>query len=368
MRFALSDSPVQLAYDLVDFPSVSREEAEIVTALAESLSSYRHLQVKRDGNALIATVCQDINRQNVASQGPKERVIVAGHVDTVPIKNNGYAQWVEREGEKYLWGRGSVDMKSGLACLLNVAAILENPRVDVTYVVYDCEEIEESANGLKRLLAKYPEEFSGAKLAIIAEPTGGKIEAGCNGTLRVLLKTRGITAHSARAWKGKNAIHLAAPLLDRLAKYQPKNVEIDGLVYREGLNCTWISGGVAKNSIPDECTLTVNYRFAPNKTGAEAIAHVEEVFAGLDYELIVDDLSLGAMPGLGTQLGSELLELCQGQVGPKYGWTDVARFAALGIPALNFGPGDPMDCHTDQEACRVSEIELVRERLLNFLK
>lgn len=346
----------ELAFSLVNFPSVSREEAPLVNQIEDIWRGYRHLQVTRVGNTLVAST----------NLGRAQRVIVAGHIDTVPIKDNGYARWIEEEGQPALWGRGSVDMKSSVAVLLHLSAILTAPKVDVTWVVYDCEEIEETANGLRKLITERPDLLAG-DLAIIGEPTSGNIEAGCNGTLRVKVSTRGITCHSARAWVGKNAIHGAAPILTALATYQPETVEIDGLAYRECLNATWIEGGVARNSLPDSCVVTVNYRFAPNKTGAQALAEVECVFAGIPCNITVDDLAEGALPGLGSELGQRLSELAGGQVYPKYGWTDVARFTALGIPALNFGAGDPLRCHTDDEACEVSQIYRVCKVLKDFL-
>lgn len=348
--------PAELAFALVDFPSVSRGEKPLVDELEAIWRNYMHLQVSRIGNTLVA-------RTNL---GLAQRVIVAGHIDTVPIKNNGYAKWICESDERSLWGRGSVDMKSSVAVMLHLSAILSNPKVDITWVIYDCEEIEENANGLKKLIAEKPDLLVG-DLAIIGEPTGGNIEAGCNGTLRVKVATSGITCHSARAWVGKNAIHGVAPIVTALADYQPKTVEIDGLEYRECLNATWIEGGVALNSLPDSCVVTVNYRFAPNKTGEQALAEVKRVFAGIDCEITVDDLAEGALPGLGSKLGQKLCELAGGKVYPKYGWTDVARFRELGIPALNFGAGNPLRCHTDEEACQETQIDWFFSVLKDFL-
>jgi succinyl-diaminopimelate desuccinylase len=244
-------------------------------------------------------------------------------------------------------------MKAGVAVQLKLAAELVAPAVDVTWIWYDNEEVASDLNGLGRLAANRPDLLAG-DFAILGEPTNSLVEGGCNGTMRVELRTRGKRAHSARAWVGVNAIHAAAPILDILAAYEPRSIEVDALVYREGLNAVAISGGVAGNVIPDECVVTVNYRFAPDKTGAEAEAHLRKVFAG--FELIVTDSADGARPGLDAPLARDFLAAVGGEARPKYGWTDVARFSALGIPAVNYGPGDPLLAHADDERVAVDQI------------
>jgi succinyl-diaminopimelate desuccinylase len=226
----------------------------------------------------------------------------------------------------------------------------------VTWIWYDHEEVSYDLNGLGRLARNHPELLAG-DFAILGEPTNALVEGGCNGTLRVDLTTRGLRAHSARAWVGRNAIHGAAPILAALAAYVPREVEVDGLVYRESLNAVGVSGGVAGNVIPDECTVTVNYRFAPSRSGEEAVEHVRELFAGVpDVELAVTDLAEGARPGLDAPLAQEFLAAVGGTALPKYGWTDVARFSALGIPAVNYGPGDALLAHADDERVDTAQI------------
>ena len=225
--------------------------------------------------------------------------------------------------------------------------------VDLTWIWYDNEEVATELNGLGRLAANFPELLAG-DFAILGEPTNSLVEGGCNGTMRVELRTAGIRAHSARAWVGVNAIHAASPILDILAAYEPRSIEVDGLVYREGLNAVAISGGVAGNVIPDECVVTVNYRFAPDKKSAEAESYLRSVFPALD--LVVTDCADGARPGLDAPLARQFLAAVGGEAKPKYGWTDVARFSALGIPAVNYGPGDPLLAHTDNERVAVDQI------------
>ena len=236
--------------------------------------------------------------------------------------------------------------------------------VDVTWIFYDCEEVEAARNGLKSLAENHPERMAG-DLAILLEGTNGLIEGGCQGTMRVAVRTHGRRAHSARSWLGVNAIHLAAPILARLAEYEPRTVEVDGLTFREGLNAVAISGGVAGNVIPDACEVRVNYRFAPDRSEADAEAHLRELFGEWDVEII--DSAPGARPGLDTDLARTLARVVGGEPSAKLGWTDVARFSGLGIPAVNFGPGDPSLAHTREEYVVLERIGAAEEALVRFL-
>ena len=338
----LTSSSIELTAALCDIESVSGNEKQIADAVEAAVSRCAHLEVVRDQDAVVA-------RTNL---GRDRRVVIAGHLDTVPVNNN----LPSRIHGDELIGRGTVDMKAGVAVQLKLAAELSEPIVDVTWIWYDHEEVEEELNGLGRLARNRPDLLQG-DFAILGEPTNGVIEGGCNGTLRMSVTARGIRAHSARAWVGRNAIHAAAPILERLAAYTPREVEVDGLVYRESLNAVGVSGGIAGNVIPDECTVTINYRFAPNRTGEEAAEHVRELFTGIDgLEFELTDLAEGARPGLDAPLAQDFVNAIGGEARPKYGWTDVARFSALGIPAVNYGPGDPMRAHTDDERVDTSQI------------
>ena len=291
-------------------------------------------------------------------------MVLAGHLDTVPIAGNVPA----RLADGVLHGCGTADMKSGLAVMLRVAHLVGTgaiaPRVDLTWITYDCEEIEAARNGLGRLARTRPDELAG-DLAILLEPTDGLVEGGCQGTLRVRVETRGVRAHSARSWLGSNAIHAAAPVLGRLAAYEARVVEVDGLTYREGLNAVAISGGVAGNVIPDECAVTVNYRFAPDRSEDDALAHVRDVFDGFLVELT--DSAPGARPGLDGRVAGEFVAAVGGRARAKLGWTDVARFGPLGIPALNFGPGDPNLAHKPEEHVAVQQVLDAETALIRFL-
>jgi succinyl-diaminopimelate desuccinylase len=337
----LTASSVDLTRALVDIESVSGDEGPIADAVEAALRPLAHLEVLRDGDAVIART----------SLGRDRRVVIAGHLDTVPVNDNLPSRL---DADGILWGRGTTDMKGGCAILLKLAAELPAPNVDVTWVWYDHEEVEATLNGLGRIARTHPE-WLAADFAILAEPTDAEIEGGCNGTLRVEVRTTGRRAHSARAWAGDNAIHAAAPVLQRLAEYVPAEVEVEGLVYREGLNAVGIRGGVAGNVIPDECVVTVNYRFAPSRDASSAAAHMREVFAGYDVRLT--DLAEGARPGLDDPLAQAFVAAIGSEARPKYGWTDVARFSALGIPAVNYGPGDPALAHADDERVPIEQIE-----------
>lgn len=335
---------------LCDIESVSGNEATLAGEIQGALRSASHLEVTRVGDTVVA-------RTNL---GRSSRVVIAGHLDTVPVNDN----LPTREVDGWLWGRGTVDMKAGVAVQLVLAAQIAEPAVDVTWVWYDNEEVEAERNGLGRVAREHPELLAG-DFAILGEPTGGEVEGGCNGTLRASVRLSGVRAHSARSWVGVNAIHAAAPVLRVLADYEAAEVDVDGLVYREGLNAVAISGGVAGNVIPDECVVTVNYRFAPSKDAAAALAHIESVFA--PHPVILLDVAEGARPGLDHPAVQRFLANVGASAKPKYGWTDVARFSALGIPAVNFGPGDPLLAHADDERVELAEIDSVEARLRAWL-
>ena len=349
-------SASELTRQLVDIPSVSGDEGTIADAVEAALRAAGHLEVLRDGDAVIA-------RTNL---GRSQRVAIAGHLDTVPINGNLPSRLEDGRDGPTLWGRGTVDMKGGCAVMLALAVQVPEPIVDVTWIWYDNEEVDSSLNGLGRIARERPELLE-ADFAIIGEPSGAEIEGGCNGTIRVDVITRGRRAHSARAWMGENAIHAAAPVLERLAAYVPDEVEVDGLVYRESLSAVRISGGVAGNVIPDLNTVHVNYRFAPSRSGEQALAHLHELFAGLPVEIVVADVAEGARPGLDAPLAQAFVAAVGAEARPKYGWTDVARFSALGIPAVNYGPGDPLLAHADDERVPLAQIERVETGLRRWL-
>ena len=347
----LTADPVELTAALVDVPSVSGGESALADAVQAALAAQApHLQLLRSGNTVLART----------DYGHPQRVLLAGHLDTVPIAGN----LPSRRSGDLLYGCGTSDMKSGDAMILHLAATVPDAVYDLTVVLYDCEEVEAARNGLGRIEREYPD-WLAAQLAILAEPTSGLVEAGCQGTLRVTLRTAGRRAHSARSWLGDNAIHAAGPVLARLAQYRPRDVDIDGCTYREGLQAVSISGGVAGNVVPDACEVQINFRFAPDRSLADAQQHVRDVLDGFDLEFT--DGAAGALPGLGAPVTQEFLAAIGIEPVAKYGWTDVSRFAALGIPALNFGPGDPNQAHTRDEHVRTDLITTCTHALRRYL-
>ena len=350
----LSLSSVELTRAICDIPSVSGDETTLADAIVAAIRDLPHLEVYRDGDTIVART----------HLGRAQRAVIAGHIDTVPINANVPTRFVDVDGVPSLWGRGTVDMKGGVAVQLKLAAELTDPRLDITWMWYDHEEVAAELNGLTRLARTRPDLFAG-DFAILGEPSNGQVEGGCNGNLRVVVRTHGVRAHSARAWVGENAIHAAAPVLARLAEYRPRTIEVEGLAYREGLNAVRVSGGIAGNVIPDLCEVEGNYRFAPSRSIEEAEAHVRDVFAGFETEVV--DRASGARPGLDAPLAQEFLAAVGAEPRPKYGWTDVARFSAMGVPAVNYGPGDPSLAHHDQERVPLAQIEDVERGLRAWL-
>ncbi|HEU5332623.1 MAG TPA: succinyl-diaminopimelate desuccinylase [Actinocrinis sp.] len=353
----LSLDACALTEALVDIPSVSEQEKPLADAIEQALLALPGLTVRRLGENVVAHT----------DFGLPRRVVLAGHIDTVPIADNVPSR---REGG-ILFGCGTCDMKSGVAVQLKVAAAVgaaaaaggPAPAHDLVFAFYDCEEIESARNGLGRIAREHPDWLAG-DFAVLLEPTDGVLEGGCQGTLRARIALSGKRAHSARSWLGDNAIHHAAPVLARLAQYRAREVEVDGLLYHEGLNAVGISGGVAGNVIPDECSVVVNFRFAPHRSEQDAAQHVREVFEGYPVEIV--DSAPAARPGLTLPAAASFAALIDAPPRAKYGWTDVARFSALGVPAVNYGPGDPNQAHTRDEHVDLARVREAEALLLDW--
>lgn len=346
----LSADVVALTTALVDMESVSGDEALIADAIEAALRGIDGLEVWRHSNSLVART----------SLGREERVVIAGHVDTVPVNANLPA----RNDGTDLHGLGACDMKGGVAVALSLAASLPEPNRDVTYIFYECEEVEADRNGLTLLAGVRPEVLVG-DFAVVMEPSNAVIEAGCQGTIRVDVTTTGRRAHAARSWNGVNAIHAAGEILARLAAYTPRQPVIDGLRYHEGLNAVFISGGVAGNVLPDRCTVSINHRFAPDRTVEQAAEHLRETFHGFEVE--ISDSAPGAVPGLDRPAAAAFVEAVGGEVNPKFGWTDVARFSAMGTPAVNFGPGNPELAHRQDEFVPLAQLHSCLDQMTRWL-
>ncbi|MCT1655181.1 succinyl-diaminopimelate desuccinylase [Brachybacterium muris] len=350
---------VELTAAIVDIESVSGNERALAGAVEQALRSHApHLEVIRDGDTVIART----------HRGLDQRVVLAGHLDTVPVAGNLPSSRRSRKGREELVGRGTCDMKGGVAVLLRLAVEADAAPMDLTWIFYDHEEVAAADNSLTRIAAEHPEYLAG-DFAILGEPTSAGVEGGCKGTMKLAVTARGVAAHSARDWVGDNAIHHLAPVLQRLADYEARRAVVDGLEYREALNAVAITGGIAGNVIPDHARIDVNYRFAPDTTAAQAEAHVRQVLEGLDVEIEVFDSAEGALPGLDTAPARAFLAALGDdvRVDAKQGWTDVSRFAALGVPAVNFGPGDPLLAHTDDEHVPIEDLHRALEALRRFL-
>ena len=341
---------------LVAVPSPSHREEALADAVEARLAARAPgLEVTRLGENVIART----------RAGAGRRVVLGGHLDTVPPNGNE----VPRLEGDILHGLGAADMKSGIAVLLRLAEELDarggDLADDCTLAFYECEEVSDEHNGLRRVLAEAPELLAG-DIAVLLEPTGAAIEAGCQGSLHLEAHFDGERAHSARPWRGHNAIHRAAGALAAIAAHEPGTVDVDGLTFRESLQVVQVTGGVAHNVVPDACSFVVNRRFAPCYSVEEAQAQVESLLAGVDRIEILN-ASPAAPPNLADPVVAELVACFGVPVRPKLGWTDVARFAALGVPAVNFGPGDPEVAHTAGEHVARHEIEACHQALARFL-
>ena len=338
-----------LTAELVDIPSVSLDERAIADHLEAELGAVPWLTVDRVGDNVVART----------TLGRDQRLLLVGHTDTVPVNENDVARI---EGDT-LWGLGSCDMKGGVAVFLELARTVAEPVVDVTYVFYVAEEIAAEHSGLLQLFRERPDLMKG-DAAVLGEPTGAAIEAGCQGTLRARATFTGARAHTARPWMGVNAIHRMGELLRVLDGYEARRPVLDGCEYREALQAVAVDGGVAGNVVPDRATVTLNHRFAPDRSADEAIAHVREV-ASMADDVDVLDVAPGAPPALDHPL---LAALARGrEVRAKLGWTDVARMHEHGVPACNFGPGDPTIAHTRDEHVTRADIEAVHVALHDLL-
>ena len=343
---------------LVDIPSVSHHEARICDFLEAELRSLPSLEVQRWGENVVART----------HLGRPHRLVLAGHVDTVPANHNERA----RIAGDVCWGLGAADMKAGCTVFLELARAVAEPSLDVTYVFYECEEVAPEFNGLNKLFAARPELLA-ADAAVLGEPTSATIEAGCQGTLHLDVTVAGERAHSARPWLGRNAIHRLSPVLERCASYDGRRPVLDGCEYRESLQAVSVDGGVAGNVVPDRATVNLNHRYAPDRMAAEAVAHVRQVLGdsvdeGSGDEVELRDHADGARPDLDHPLLAALATRAPAPPRAKLGWTDVAFFAARGIPAANFGPGDPGLAHSAGERVERSEMEAVYAALESLLR
>lgn len=343
--------------ELMAIPSPSHEEGALADHIEGRLAAAPWLEVTRIGANVIART----------TGARPSRIILAGHLDTVPANGNATPRL---EGDT-LWGLGAADMKSGLAVMLELATTVDAAATELTYVFYAAEEVARERNGLLAVAAVRPDLLSG-EVAVLGEPTGAVVEAGCQGVIKVEITLGGLRAHSARPWMGTNAVHRLAPLLTRAATWGERGAVIDGCAYRETLQVVAVSGGVATNVVPDRATVMVSFRFAPDRTPEEAVAAVyaladPDLDTSLGDHVRVVDLALAAAPGLAHPVLSRLVAATGAAPRAKLGWTDVAFFAERGVPAVNFGPGDPEVAHAPDERVDRSQVDLVHATLHSLL-
>ena len=343
--------------DLVAIPSVSHKEGAMADLVEQALRRCSWLEVERIGHNVVGRT----------SMGHAQRLVLAGHLDTVPPVQNTEPKV---EGDT-LWGVGASDMKGGLAVMLDLAVGTSAPSVDLTWCFYACEELGRADSGLLQLWNERPGLLAG-DAAILGEPTGALVEAGCQGTLRFVLTLAGARAHTARPFIGRNAIHRLGAVLRTVAAWESRTVELDGCVYAEQLQAVAVEGGVAPNVVPDSASVTINLRYAPDRHAADAEASMRELLAGTFDEgrgdtFMVVDVADGAPPSLDHPLLAALVERTGTPPRAKVGWTDVASFWEHGVPAANFGPGDPLLAHHPDEHVTRAQLERAREVLAGLI-
>ena len=350
---------LRLTAELVDIPSISHDEGRVSEYVSKGLEGTRHLEIRRIGHNVVAR----------SLLGRPRRLVIAGHLDTVP--SNGNDRAVLKEDR--CTGLGAADMKGGLAVMLELARTVVEPAIDVTYVFYACEEVEQRYSGLLEIEAAEPELLA-ADVAVLGEPTSGAVEAGCQGVLRVAVHLGGERAHAARSWMGVNAIHRLGRLLESVDSFVERRPVISGCEYRESLQAVRVDGGVANNVVPDEARLVLSHRFAPDRTKEQAFVVLRELLAPAIDEsfgdrIELEDFALAAAPNLDHPMLAALVAASARPPRAKLGWSDVSFFSARGIPAANFGPGDPLLAHSAGEWVSSNDLEAVGtglERLLTL--
>lgn len=323
---------------LCAIPSPIGEEKAICEAVLERLSRCElAAPIRRYGESIVVPVVR-------TRKADRPHVALVGHFDTVRTENGPARQ----DGTR-IFGAGASDMKAGLAIMIVLAeSIAATTACDLTLVFYAREEGPYAENELGPVLEQDPE-LRSVDLAVCLEPSDNRLQLGCCGSIQATVTFGGKTAHSARPWEGENAIAKAAPFLGRLAALTPETHVIDGHTFRQVTTVTLANGGRGRNVVPDSFVLNLNHRFAPDTTLEQAQEHLRALVAG-EAELVFTDLSPAAMPAARNPLVQALVDAGVTAVEPKQAWTDVARFATLGIPAVNFGPGESAQAHQRNES------------------
>ena len=351
----MRDKLLEALLFFLERPSVTGEEKRLCDDLAARIAASPGWEIERASNNLAV--------RRLAPDPARQRVVFAGHLDTVPEPEGGIE--VRVEGER-VYGRGASDMKAGDAVMLSLLEGFpwEDSRFEAAFVFYEREEGPYAENGLETVFSECPWVLD-AELALVPEPTGGALEVGCVGTAQVEVVFRGRAAHAARPWQGENALTKAGEFLAALHERPAVEVVVDGLPFYEVLTPTTARGGRANNIVPDLFSINVNHRFAPGKD----LEDVERLFDGLTdgsatYRVV--DFAPSGPVSLENPLLRELISTGL-EVRPKQAWTDVARFSERGVAAANFGPGLPSQAHQEAEYAELPLLEECHAHLTSFL-
>jgi succinyl-diaminopimelate desuccinylase len=339
----------KLTHELIAIESVTGDENKILDYIEQYLASSEFSgEIIRNKGGIIAY-----------HPTSSSSTALVGHVDTVPIDNNQ----VFHEDFSKVYGRGSVDMKSGLAVMLEVLA---NNFKDVVAVFYTAEEGPMVNNGLEILMPILKKDFN-LEFAIILEPTDGEVQLGCLGSVNADLQINGKSAHSARPWMGENPILKMSKVINFIQNNEIEEHTIDGLLFKQVITATKISGGSANNVIPSHLNLNINFRFLPTQNELEASKFITDTFSKYG-DINIKNSSNGAMPNLQSNHVKNFIKNTNAEVTPKQAWTDIARFSQEGIPAVNFGPGNPLLAHSPDEFVNTSQIVESYESIVKYLK
>jgi succinyl-diaminopimelate desuccinylase len=331
--------------ELIDIPSESRQEAALHAHL---------LGVLRDGGVSVRDAGDTCLIAELPGPPDAPVVVLAGHLDTVPAQGNRPGRI---DGDAVI-GLGASDMLGAVALMTEAALHAGDAplRASVLVVLFGREELPVAESSLTPLLGREPL-LRGADLALVMEPTDNAVQAGCLGNINARWSFHGVSAHSARPWQGDNAIERAAAGIARLAAAAPPDHRtLDGLDFTEVVSVTRISGGIADNVVPDRVDCHVNYRYAPDRPAADADARLHELCGGDAETLEITSNAPSAPVAVTHPLVQQLIAAGELAVGPKQAWTPVAEFAAVGVPAVNFGPGDPAYAHKVDEQVAVGAL------------
>ncbi len=348
----LAERLARRTLELVDLPSESRDEAAIAAHVLGVLRD-RGVAVRDAGDTCVVAECG-------AADGPL--VILAGHFDTVPAQGNRPG----RRDADAVHGLGASDMKAALAVMIETALLLRGASKRVALCLFGREELGIAESALTPLLGR-DAQLRGAEVALVMEPTDNALQGGCLGNVNATWTFTGRSGHSARPWLADNAITHAAAAITALHAVPAERVEFDGLEFAEVASVTQIAGGIAENVIPDAIACHVNYRYAPGRSAADAEARLQGLCADPHASLVIDSNAPSGAVAVRHPLVQELVRAGSLAVAPKQAWTPVAEFAAAGIPAVNFGPGDPAYAHRRDERVRLDALVKSARTLEAFL-